>query len=48
VRRVSVGTGLAEAAYGVADRAARELLTAGTYGALEGGLGYGDLQKLLG
>jgi 2-methylisocitrate lyase-like PEP mutase family enzyme len=47
VRRVSVGTGLAEAAYGVADRAARELLSAGTYGALAGGLAYGDLQKLL-
>jgi 2-methylisocitrate lyase-like PEP mutase family enzyme len=47
VRRVSVGTALAEAAYGVADRAARELLAAGTYGALTGGLAYGDLQKLL-
>jgi 2-methylisocitrate lyase-like PEP mutase family enzyme len=47
VRRVSVGTALAEAAYGVADRAARELLSAGTYGALAGGLAYGDLQKLL-
>jgi 2-methylisocitrate lyase-like PEP mutase family enzyme len=47
VRRVSVGTALAEAAYGVADRAARELLTAGTYGAMADGLDYGDLQKLL-
>jgi 2-methylisocitrate lyase-like PEP mutase family enzyme len=47
VRRVSVGTGLAEAAYGAADRAARELLATGTYAALEGGLSYGDLQKLL-
>ena len=47
VRRVSVGTGLAQAAYAAADRAARELLTTGTYGALEGALSYGDLQKLL-
>ena len=48
VRRVSVGTGLAEVAYAAADRAARELLATGTYRALEGGLDYGDLQKLLG
>ena len=48
VRRVSVGTGLAQAAYAAADRAARELLATGTYGALAGGLDYGDLQKLLG
>jgi 2-methylisocitrate lyase-like PEP mutase family enzyme len=47
VRRVSVGTGLAQAAYAAADRAARELLATGTYGTLEGGLAYGDLQKLL-
>jgi 2-methylisocitrate lyase-like PEP mutase family enzyme len=47
VRRVSVGTGLAEVAYAAADRAARDLLATGTYGALEGGLAYGDLQKLL-
>ena len=47
VRRVSVGTGLAQAAYAAADRAARELLATGTYGALEDGLNYGDLQKLL-
>lgn len=47
VRRVSVGTALAESAYGAAERAAVELLGAGTYGAMAGGLGYGDLQKLL-
>ena len=47
VRRVSVGTGLAQAAYAAADRAARELLATGTYEALAGGLDYGDLQKLL-
>jgi 2-methylisocitrate lyase-like PEP mutase family enzyme len=47
VRRVSVGTGLAQAAYAAADRAARELLATGTYGALEDALSYGELQKLL-
>ena len=47
VRRVSVGTGLAQVAYAAADRAARELLATGTYTALDGGLDYGDLQKLL-
>ena len=47
VRRVSVGTGLAQVAYAAADRAARELLATGTYTALDGGLNYGDLQKLL-
>jgi 2-methylisocitrate lyase-like PEP mutase family enzyme len=45
---VSVGTGLAQVAYAAADRAARELLSTGTYQALAGGLDYGDLQKLLG
>jgi 2-methylisocitrate lyase-like PEP mutase family enzyme len=47
VRRVSVGTGLAQVAYAAADRAARELLATGTYGALEDALSYGELQKLL-
>jgi 2-methylisocitrate lyase-like PEP mutase family enzyme len=47
VRRVSIGTGLAEVAYAAADRAARELLAAGTYRTLEGGLDYAELQKLL-
>jgi hypothetical protein len=42
-----VGTGLAQAAYAAADRAARELLAAGTYRALEDALSYGELQKLL-
>ncbi|GAB3162492.1 isocitrate lyase/PEP mutase family protein [Amycolatopsis sp. NPDC004378] len=41
VRRVSVGTAIAQAAYGVARRAAAELLEHGTYGALEGGLDFG-------
>ena len=47
MRRVSVGIGLAQAAYAAADRAARELLATGTYRALEGALTYGELQKLL-
>lgn len=47
VRRVSVGTGIAQAAYGTARRAAVELLTSGTYGELAGGIGYGELNALL-
>jgi 2-methylisocitrate lyase-like PEP mutase family enzyme len=47
VRRVSVGPGLSEAAYALAGRAARELLEQGTYGALEGGLDFSELQQLL-
>ena len=47
VRRVSVGPSLAEAAYGVARRAAVELLTEGTYGALAGGLDYVELNAVL-
>ncbi|MDT0344192.1 isocitrate lyase/phosphoenolpyruvate mutase family protein [Streptomyces sp. DSM 44938] len=45
--RVSVGSGLAQAAYGVADRAARELLTAGTYTELAGGPGFAELNALM-
>ena len=48
VRRVSVGTAIAEAAYGTARRAVVELLTAGTYGALAGGIDYGELNAMLG
>jgi 2-methylisocitrate lyase-like PEP mutase family enzyme len=48
VRRISVGTSLAQVAYSAAERAARELLSAGTYGSLAGDLDYRDLQKLLG
>ncbi len=43
VRRVSVGTAIAQAAYTAADRAARELLTEGTYASCAGGLGVADL-----
>ncbi|MFJ9627306.1 isocitrate lyase/phosphoenolpyruvate mutase family protein [Streptomyces sp. NPDC101175] len=48
VARVSAGSTVALAAYAVARRAARELLDTGTYGALTGGLDYGELNALLG
>jgi 2-methylisocitrate lyase-like PEP mutase family enzyme len=47
VARISVGTAIAQAAYGLAATAARELLGAGTYGSVEAGLGYGELNDLL-
>lgn len=47
VARASAGSSIAEAAYGLVARAARELLTDGTCGALEGGLAYGTLNSLL-
>jgi 2-methylisocitrate lyase-like PEP mutase family enzyme len=47
VARISVGTGIAQAAYGLAATAARELLTAGTYDSLAGALPYGELNDLL-
>ena len=47
VRRVSVGTSIAEAAYGTVRRAAVELLTSGTYGELAGGIDYGELNAIL-
>ena len=46
VARVSLGSAIAQAAYGVADRAARELFTAGTYGATAGGLPYPTLNGM--
>jgi 2-methylisocitrate lyase-like PEP mutase family enzyme len=49
VRRVSVGSGLARAAYGHARRAALELVQAGTYQALgEGAIPYAEMQRLFG
>lgn len=47
VARVSLGSGVAQAAYAVAARAATEMLTHGTYGALANGLDYGELNGLL-
>jgi 2-methylisocitrate lyase-like PEP mutase family enzyme len=47
VRRVTVGMAIAQAAYALTRRAAGELLTTGTYRALEGGLDYGELNAIL-
>ena len=46
VRRVSVGTAIAQAAYAVADRAAAELLGSGTGASFSDGLAYGHLNDL--
>ena len=48
VARISTGSSLAAAAYAVAQRAARELAGPGTYEALAGELGYGELNALFG
>ncbi|MBB5107176.1 isocitrate lyase/PEP mutase family protein [Streptomyces spectabilis] len=48
VARISVGSGIAQAAHALVRGAARELLTRGTYGSLEGGLDFGELDRLLG
>ncbi|MGK5553363.1 isocitrate lyase/phosphoenolpyruvate mutase family protein, partial [Actinomadura kijaniata] len=48
VARVSVGSAIAQAAYGLAAAAARELLTRGTYGGVEAAMEYGELNDLLG
>lgn len=45
VRRVSVGTAIAQSAYAVAERAAKELLAHGSYTALEGGLDFGAVNS---
>ncbi|MFI5497086.1 isocitrate lyase/phosphoenolpyruvate mutase family protein [Actinoplanes sp. NPDC051859] len=46
VRRVSVGTALAQAAYGLVEQATRELLTSGTYRALDNAVSYADLNAM--
>ena len=43
VARISLGSGIAQAAYAVAARAATEMLTAGTYDASAGGIDYGTM-----
>ncbi|GHC74151.1 isocitrate lyase/PEP mutase family protein [Streptomyces flavofungini] len=48
VARVSAGSGIAQAAHALVRRAARELLTEGTYESLAGGLDYGELNGLFG
>jgi 2-methylisocitrate lyase-like PEP mutase family enzyme len=47
VARVSVGSGIAQAAHALVRRAARELLDTGTYDAQTGGLAYGTLNALM-
>lgn len=46
VRRVSVGTALGQTAYTAAHRAAKELLTTGTYQELDGALDFGTVNAL--
>ncbi|MFI5497250.1 isocitrate lyase/phosphoenolpyruvate mutase family protein [Actinoplanes sp. NPDC051859] len=46
VRRVSVGTSIAQAAYGLVELATRELLKSGTYRALDTAVGYAELNAL--
>jgi 2-methylisocitrate lyase-like PEP mutase family enzyme len=48
VRRVSLGTALAQAAYSAARTAAAEILRDGTYRALTGILGFGEVNALFG
>ncbi|WP_326565472.1 isocitrate lyase/phosphoenolpyruvate mutase family protein [Amycolatopsis rhabdoformis] len=48
VRRVTVGTALAQAAYGVALRATQEMLTGGTYDELSSAMDFGALNGLFG
>ena len=45
--RVSVGSAIAQAAYGVVRRVTRELLSTGGYGELAGALDYGEVNALL-
>jgi len=47
VARVSIGPAIAKAAYALARRAAEEVLTAGTYDSLAGGLDFAELNRLL-
>ena len=48
VARVSLGSGPMRATLGLLRRAAEELKTSGTYSALEGGVPYAEVNKLLG
>jgi 2-methylisocitrate lyase-like PEP mutase family enzyme len=47
VARVSLGSSIAAAAYGLVDRSVREALSDGTYTTIEGGLSYPQLNKLI-
>jgi 2-methylisocitrate lyase-like PEP mutase family enzyme len=46
VRRVSIGTAIAQAAYTLTQRAAVSLLTTGTYAELEASLDFGTINRL--
>ena len=46
VHRISVGTAIAQAAYGLTERSIRELLTAGTYRSLADAPGYAEIDSL--
>lgn len=46
IARVSLGSGVSQAAYAMAQRAAVELFTVGTYGSVADGLDYGTLNDL--
>lgn len=48
VARVSVGSGVMRATLGLLRRVAEELKTSGTYGALDGGIAYAEVNKLIG
>ncbi|RKR88986.1 2-methylisocitrate lyase-like PEP mutase family enzyme [Micromonospora pisi] len=48
VRRVSLGSSVAEAAYGVARRVAEESYDTGTYDSLAGGVDFGEVNALMG
>ncbi|GAA2315332.1 isocitrate lyase/phosphoenolpyruvate mutase family protein [Streptomyces hawaiiensis] len=47
VARISLGSGVAQAAYALVRRATRELLDRGTYGSLTGALDHGEVNALL-
>jgi 2-methylisocitrate lyase-like PEP mutase family enzyme len=47
VARVSMGSTIAEAAYALVDRAARELRAGGTYESVRGGIEYGTINGLM-
>lgn len=47
VRRISLGSALALAAWGAADRAARAIVETGDFGGLEGAMAYTDLNTFL-
>ena len=47
VRRVTVGTAIAQSAYGVAQRVGQELVSSGTFSQLDDGVPFGTINQLL-